>query len=485
MWRITLGLLLLLIGVFLVHLSRRHFRERKAQASWGVPAVGLCAFALLWTIGHAVLLTTGLVRGYSLAGAYKSGRCRVTEGHVQVVHEQSKHGHEEGDIIRVAGEVFEIDYFGGSGGYKRTIAYGGPLRDGAYVRIHHYEGRILRLDVRKTGPEHRIPPSPTSAEATTSRPARLAYYEDRASDTDGTEDTLAILTRESSAGLGLFESTALTRTAGRVLSDAQIFAALAYIAEHPDHSAWHVLMAIRRDAPDKYALIPGSTRAQTLCAGLAKVTYGNDWGVYAITYASDGPAALALIETGATAIPFLLELLGNTERIPLLGSTATFDEVCQYRRCDFAYRYIEAILGRTSSFPMATEERDARILALKTWLRDRDSGAQIPARRDRQIGSHVRKSGGKSGDASSLSDFAKSDRCKSLSVKDVSVLFGSPAPKSQRLAQKAVTDSGQSKSDRLLTPFLPFSGFLAESSGFVVHLGGRDVYVLREGGRRS
>ena len=149
MWRIPIGLLLLLIGVVWLHLGRRRAKEREAQAPRNIRALGLCAIGLLWTLVHIVIYVTAFVRANSLAAVYDSGRCRVAEGRVEVLYEQREQGHDDGDLIRVADEVFEVDYFGGSGGYRRTIAHGGALRERVYVRIHHHEGKILRLDVGK------------------------------------------------------------------------------------------------------------------------------------------------------------------------------------------------------------------------------------------------------------------------------------------------------------------------------------------------
>jgi hypothetical protein len=33
-------------------------------------------------------------------------------------------------------------------GYQQTIAHGGALREGVYARLHHYDGVIIKVEVR-------------------------------------------------------------------------------------------------------------------------------------------------------------------------------------------------------------------------------------------------------------------------------------------------------------------------------------------------
>jgi len=73
----------------------------------------------------------------------------ITEGVVRVFREQPKGGHALGDLITVDNQVFEINYFRASPFYKQTIAYGGYLKEGAYVKLYHVKNKIYRIDVRK------------------------------------------------------------------------------------------------------------------------------------------------------------------------------------------------------------------------------------------------------------------------------------------------------------------------------------------------
>jgi len=77
------------------------------------------------------------------------GKPRVAEGVVQVAGMQAYHGHNSGDRITVGGRPFVVDYFLLTPGYNQTIARGGALQAGVYARLHHYNGLIVKVEVRK------------------------------------------------------------------------------------------------------------------------------------------------------------------------------------------------------------------------------------------------------------------------------------------------------------------------------------------------
>jgi hypothetical protein len=82
---------------------------------------------------------------------YHNGQSQVVEGIVHISHEQPAHGHSSGDKITVGDQTFEVNYFLATPGYKQTISHGGVLREGVYVRLHHYDGIILKLKLEIRG----------------------------------------------------------------------------------------------------------------------------------------------------------------------------------------------------------------------------------------------------------------------------------------------------------------------------------------------
>lgn len=92
-----------------------------------------------------------------LQNVYDSQQYKITEGIVHVLHTQPAGGHDIGDIIRVGDVEFEINAFAIAFGYTRTLAHGGALTEGTYVRIYYdYDDSaeydkitILRVDVKK------------------------------------------------------------------------------------------------------------------------------------------------------------------------------------------------------------------------------------------------------------------------------------------------------------------------------------------------
>lgn len=79
---------------------------------------------------------------------YEEAEAPVAEGVVHVRREQPAEGHAEGDLVEIDGVELTVNRFTLTPGYVKTIAHGGVLREGALVRVWHYEGGILRVDLR-------------------------------------------------------------------------------------------------------------------------------------------------------------------------------------------------------------------------------------------------------------------------------------------------------------------------------------------------
>ncbi|MGH8601266.1 MAG: hypothetical protein ACREXR_00330 [Gammaproteobacteria bacterium] len=90
-----------------------------------------------------------------LVAAYQAGHCEESEGIVKVLREQPAHGHSSGDRVLVDGREFEVNYFYATPAYRETIAHGGVLRSGTYVRLCHVDGAIVRVELRQDRPEQK------------------------------------------------------------------------------------------------------------------------------------------------------------------------------------------------------------------------------------------------------------------------------------------------------------------------------------------
>ncbi len=96
---------------------------------------------LLWLAIHIDIINYAVMN--------KAKDAQIVEGVVHVTHRQSYHGRTYSDRITVDGQPFEIDQFNAAPGYKDTIASGGVLGEGAYVRIHHCDGAIVKIEIKK------------------------------------------------------------------------------------------------------------------------------------------------------------------------------------------------------------------------------------------------------------------------------------------------------------------------------------------------
>ncbi len=133
---LTAGVLLLVLRVTV----RGRFRIRL------FPAVFLTLWGLAW-----LRFSPGRLATYShadrLYADYRNHQYETVEGTVELLREQPKNGHAPGDLIRIGGKEFEIDYFRMTPGYRRTISRGGALRNGVYARLSYKDGHIRSVDI--------------------------------------------------------------------------------------------------------------------------------------------------------------------------------------------------------------------------------------------------------------------------------------------------------------------------------------------------
>ena len=102
-------------------------------------------FAILWT---TVAFFVTFVDYWSSVRALKENRAEVIEGPVADFHPMPYSGHVDESFV-VKGVQFEYSDYGVTAGFNNTASHGGPIHEGLVVRIWHYKGRILRLDVKE------------------------------------------------------------------------------------------------------------------------------------------------------------------------------------------------------------------------------------------------------------------------------------------------------------------------------------------------
>ncbi len=142
-----------------------------------------------------------------------------------------------------------------------------------------------------------------------------------------------------------------------------------YLTDHPDYTAYHLLLMLRKVEPKAYERVPSATKAAILCSALATSTFLNDWGNLNPAGSFDDESAEALLELGNTALPPLRKLLDDKRPAPSWGSAeATMPKGYKYRRADYAYRYIMVIQGHKPLFLATPAERDPLIDALTKEL---------------------------------------------------------------------------------------------------------------------
>src|SRR5262245_53727865 len=136
LFRLVIGLVFLIGGA--VELIREQTGGRSAKELLG-PAF-MMGWGVLWLIMHIPHLRTATTGIDHLLHIYHNGKSQIVEGTVHVIHEQPATGHTAGDKIMVGDQTFEVNYFLVTPGYRQTISHGGVLREGAFARLHYYDG---------------------------------------------------------------------------------------------------------------------------------------------------------------------------------------------------------------------------------------------------------------------------------------------------------------------------------------------------------
>lgn len=136
------------------------------------------------------------------------------------------------------------------------------------------------------------------------------------------------------------------------------------IIDTPDHTSYHLLLYLKKHAPEELHAIPQPLQATVLCDALNHVTYCNDFGYLEPSESFTKTSGKMLVLLGEAALPPLREMLNNNKEAPLFGmEEATLSSIYAYRRKDFAWYFLSQIEGRDFSFPASPEERDLQIEA--------------------------------------------------------------------------------------------------------------------------
>lgn len=128
----------LVVGALLVAYGVWH-RKRRPNWRW----VTVVAIGVLLALGGFAETVASQKRHEALYRAYTEGRCQVAEGVVHLDHEQPIEGHDIGEFGSVGEESFVI---GNAPAYATTVANGGVLREGKWVRVWVHLGSVVRID---------------------------------------------------------------------------------------------------------------------------------------------------------------------------------------------------------------------------------------------------------------------------------------------------------------------------------------------------
>jgi hypothetical protein len=143
-WFPAHGLVLMVCGLGLVKFRARLPAHGPAWVNRYFPFVFL-TFMTLWTLGAIWSTYTEYM---TLTAALRAGNVQIVEGMVSAFSPQPKEG-KRNESFCVAGRCFFYSAFNVTNAYNRTATNGGVIKDGLFVRIHHVDGRIVRLEIKR------------------------------------------------------------------------------------------------------------------------------------------------------------------------------------------------------------------------------------------------------------------------------------------------------------------------------------------------
>jgi hypothetical protein len=145
-WFPAVGLIFFAVGISLA----KYRAILPTMFSWVGPKDGsklgflFLALSVLWM----TVAFTGTWRDYAaLRNALKEGTVAVVEGRVEnfvsVPHKTER--------FSVCGASFAYSSYGVTAGFNKTNSFGGPIREGLWVRIAHFGNSIARLEIVRQG----------------------------------------------------------------------------------------------------------------------------------------------------------------------------------------------------------------------------------------------------------------------------------------------------------------------------------------------
>ena len=152
----TMGVVITALGCVMiaVNMWRKHrglpvynWRRRSDKPDRGIAFLVL-AYGLVIMIGIARM---SYVDYTNLRTAYESGQCKVVEGTVEHFHAVQTMKNAKKESFDIGSTHFAYPDSGNTAAFSTTAAYGGPMRNGLPVRIHHCNGDIVRLEVFDDG----------------------------------------------------------------------------------------------------------------------------------------------------------------------------------------------------------------------------------------------------------------------------------------------------------------------------------------------
>ncbi|MFZ6776477.1 hypothetical protein ACO0LD_06545 [Undibacterium sp. Ji83W] len=146
------ALVFVAVGVIMTGLNISRKRRGLPKHGWNAGLDKPGPILPLFILGLGLVTTVYIFRASyfdytELRSAYEQGNCEVIEGKVENFHAGTRKKNASKEYFDIRHKHFVYPNPGNLAAFNKTVADGGPIKEGLQVRIHHCDGAIARLEI--------------------------------------------------------------------------------------------------------------------------------------------------------------------------------------------------------------------------------------------------------------------------------------------------------------------------------------------------
>lgn len=132
-----IGIHILLIIFFIIYIVSKKTKDIK-----------YILMLIFFTLAFGISSVISIQDYFKLVDVLEKNKYEIVEGPIEKLIEMPYEGHQM-EQFTVNGVEFEYPDYEENNAFHQTISHGSPIHENMHVKIHYYDGRILRLFIKK------------------------------------------------------------------------------------------------------------------------------------------------------------------------------------------------------------------------------------------------------------------------------------------------------------------------------------------------